>query len=271
MKTIQRLLRELDSKEIEDAFFAELNTLLREIGDKYDEMTLSKIKATRSEHFQDFLRSLFDVKLKYGETGYGILFLAKSTEGMELYLAQSDEIYNAKSFSYPDFHPYDFTMTPREATLAYLVSYNELTQNHLVDVAAKYLFEISFYGYNEDDVKKEAEKLNRQTEEPISEGKPIDELWHEFEEEHDLLHDEDYPREDELEAKISEAIAEYDEYCRGVELERIWEGFKLDGKMPPLETVEALLDTEILICDPNAPRYHSIEEMQAAIEEYDGE
>ena len=230
MKTIQEVIREMDAEKIESTYFYEHDSKIWELPpDKYDGVTLREYKNQRSKHFYKFLRSLFDIEPKPEEGRDNILFLAKTLDeedDLAIHLAYSDEILKAESCDYEHFSTYDFSLTPRNEAMAFLVAYNKLTQDNIMKLVVEFLWEISFYGYDEEDVRREAEELDRRLKsfkEHPEKGRPADEVFEEFRVKHGLPREEIYPREDELRDKKSSAVMEYNQYCRSVELERIKE------------------------------------------------
>ena len=227
MKTIQEVIRELDPEKIESAYFCEHDSEIWELpSDKYDGITLREYKEQRSKNFQCFLRSLLDITAKPEEGRDNILFLSKALEedDLAIHLAYSDEILNAESFDYDHFNTYDFSLTPRDVAMSFLVSDNKLTQDNLMKLVVEFLWEISFYGYDEENVRREAEELDRRMknfEEHPEKGRPADEVFEEFRVKHGLPKEEVYPREDEFRDRKVAAEIEYAQYCRAIELERI--------------------------------------------------
>ncbi len=242
VKTIQEVLRELDPKRIENGYFFEHEWQIWELPpDQFDGMTIGELKERRSKRFQDFLKSLIDMEPAPVKDGkQEILFLAKSKSSRthsdeELFLAYANEILEAESFDYDHFSCYSFSFSPREECMSFLVADNKLTQDNLLSVAIYFVHELSCYGYDYADVERLLEEIDRdieKSEEDIKAGR-----CHTAEESFKLLSDhfgfpidEVYPREEELRHKHLEAELEYNQYCRGIELQRIKEYLLQGGK-----------------------------------------
>ena len=228
MKTIQEVIRELDTEKIENAYFYEHDPKIWELSpDKYDDMTFREYKVRRSTHFQEFLQSLLDIEPKPEEGRNNILFLSKNLDGeddLSIHLAYSDEILKAESFDYDSFNTYDFSLAPRNEAMSFLVSDNKLTQDNLMKLVVEFLWEISFYGYDEEDVKREAEELDRRFksfEEHPEKGRPAEEVFEALRVKHGLPKEEIYPEEEAFKDRKTVAVMEYNQYCRAVELKRI--------------------------------------------------
>lgn len=235
MKTIQEVIRELDPIQIETGYFYEHEWELWELPpDQFNGMTLGELKERRSKRFQEFLTELLEIKAipPEGEK-CEILFLTKilrsrTHSDTELLLVHADEVLSAKSFDYEHFACYDFSFSPREECMSFLVADNKLTQDHLLSVAIEFVHELSAYGYDYDDIKKVIEDIDQsieRAEKDIKAGRTytVEETMDYFHEKFGFPKEEVYPQEKELKDKYLEAEIEYAQYCRAIELERIKE------------------------------------------------
>ncbi|MBR1910162.1 MAG: hypothetical protein IJ821_06205 [Lachnospiraceae bacterium] len=237
MKTIQEVLRGLDPIKIENGYFYEHEWQIWELPpDKFDGMTIGELKERRSKRFQDFLSSLIDMEPVQPEDGkQGILFLTKTKTmnarvcaDRELCLAHVDDILNATSFAYEDFSCYDFSFSPREECISFRVADNKLTQDNLLDVAIQFVYVLSCFGYDYEDVQKVMDDIDQsieRAEEDIKAGRTytVEETMDHLAKEFGFPKEEVYPKEKELKSNHLKAEIEYNLYCRTIELERIKE------------------------------------------------
>lgn len=235
MKTIQEVIRGLDPIQIENGYFYEHEWELWELPpDQFDGMTIGELKERRSKRFQEFLTELLTIEPTLPEDGkYEILFLTKTLRSRthsdtELLLAHADEVLIAESFDYEHFACYDFSFSPREECMSFLVADNKLTQDHLLSVAIEFVHQLSIYGYDYADVKKTLKDIDQsmeRAEKDIKAGRTytVEETMDYFNEKFGFPKEEVYPQEKELKDKYLETELEYAQYCRAIELERIKE------------------------------------------------
>ena len=232
MKTIQEVIREMDPAEIEEAYFTAYPDALNDLDSDFDDLTIKETKDLLSRQFQDFLRSLKEIDARPNEIHRGILFLSKVLDSYgipenDLEMVHSDELLNAKSINQKTVPSCAFELTPREEALSFLVADNKLTQDWLMTVVEKFLYEMAFFGYEEEGAIDEAEELERRVQDiKDNSGRfvsvDLDELW----EQSGLPRREDYPREKEIRDEVINGIMDYVDYCRTVELERIKESLQ---------------------------------------------
>ena len=112
--------------------------------------------------------------------------------------------------------------TPQEEALGYLVADTKLTQDHLYDVAVSFLNEMSFFGYDQEDMNEKKEELLNAVKEVEEHPENLvsfstDELRKKL----GFPKDETYPKEEEIKDKIIKQIGEYNKYCKKTELKKI--------------------------------------------------
>ena len=155
MKTIQEVIRGMDPEEIEKAYFHDYPDSLSDLGLDFDDLTVREAKKQLSVQFQDFLQSLLKITLKPDYSHRGILFLSKMMGDCglaeeDLFLVHADEVLNAEKLDKTNVPSYAFELTPRSEAMSFLVADNKLTQDWLMTVVTKFLYEMSFFGYDED-------------------------------------------------------------------------------------------------------------------------
>ena len=121
---------------------------------------------------------------------------------------------------------YAYEFTEQKEALGFLVADTKLTQDNIMDVVIDFLYEISFFGYEQEhlagvikkldetmkEIKEHPERLKRVDLDELREkcGIPVEEI---------------YPEEEKLEKAYYEAEMEYLQYCKMMELEKIKQGF----------------------------------------------
>lgn len=230
MKTIQQFLIETDHKSIESVYFYKYPINLWEICE-LDDFTIGELNSRLSSRFQEFLNNLCKMDVEKTTKKQGALFLYKSqkesitlgkTVGL-IYLdelMETDDLYNLPTYAYE--------FTEQKEALGFLVSDNKFTQDNIMDVIVDFLHEVSIFGYNQEKLNDELEKLNNSINE--SEAHPERMVTYSHEElckEFGIPITEEYPEEDEKKRKFYEAGMEYTQYCKSIELQRIKDSLKI--------------------------------------------
>lgn len=226
MQTIQEILRKLDRKELEGAYFYDYGIKLWELNPE-DTRTIKELKEKVSGNFQKFVDRLCSMEIKQPEDGkIRILYAHREiydtvwSADIAADLVYADEVINADDLSKVEHYAYEFT--PQEEALGYLVADTKLTQDHLYDVAVSFLNEMSFFGYDQEDMNEKKEELLESVKEAEEHPEKLasfstDDLRKEF----GFPKDEKYPKEEEIKDKIIKHIGEYNKYCKKTELKKI--------------------------------------------------
>ena len=225
MKTIQLVLKETDHKEIEKAYFYEHPININEMEEHADK-TIGEVMAGVSARFQSFLDRLCNMEVEKGADKQGVLFAYKSSDGflggIDVGLIHADELLSAENVAEVSVYAYEFT--EQKETLGFLVADNKLTQDNLMDVIVSFLYEVSFFGFEQENLESELKSLDKAINEFDEHpenckecGAALDEIRKKYE----LPTEEKYPRERELKRKYFEAESKYIEYCKKIELERL--------------------------------------------------
>ncbi len=225
MKTVQQVLREMDAEPMMRAFFEEYPINILDIEGYDEEVIITDYKNSVEKKFRFFLERLRSMRVEPGDR-QGILFVYKSQTdssmflGIDVGLIYADELVSIDNLS--DVPTYAYEYTEQKEALAFLVADNELTQNHLMDLVVSFLFEMSWFGYEQEGLREEKEKLERiidDFKEHPERSVPTnpDDLLHES----GLPIEEIYPEEKEKERRWIEAGIDYTSYCRNIELERL--------------------------------------------------
>ena len=229
MKTIQQILKETDHKSIEAAYFYEHSINLWEVKN-YDDTTIGEFNSHISSRFQGFLDRLCMMDVEMDHEKQGILFVYKSQTddvmlGEAVGLVFADELMETDDLS--ELPKYTYEFNAQKEALSFLVSDNKLTQDNIMDVIIDFLYEMSFFGYEQERLDEEITKLEKSIKESEEHPERLVRFDHEqFCKKHGIPIKEVYPEEDEKKSKFYEAGMEYTRYCIVIELQRIKDSLK---------------------------------------------
>ena len=227
MKTIQQVLRETDHFSIERAYFDSYPITIAEIT-RHEDMTIKEFKTAVSERFQTFLDTLCSIETTEDPDLRGVLFVYKDigndgTAGKSMGLVDLNKLLDADDVSKVECYGCEFI--ERERALGYRVADTRLTQENLLDLVVSFLYEISFFGFDQEHLEQEIAKLDEALEQALemernpslrknTEAVSLRELL-------GLPEREVYPMEEEKKKAVIKAEWDYTLYCRCIELERI--------------------------------------------------
>ncbi len=219
MKTIQEIIKEKDPKEIESAYFYEYPINLWKVKN-HDDRTIGEFNKLVSDRFLAFLKRLCETE---AETGTGILFVYKSKDNWlqhskDVALIHEEELLQETDIDKVCIYSYEFTEQKR--ALGFRVADNKLTQDNIMLLVTSFLHEISFFGYEQEHLEEEMQKLDKAMEN-IDNAESWDCGTDDIRKKYGIPIEEEYPEEDELKSKYLMAAMEYTKYCRNIELKRI--------------------------------------------------
>ena len=123
---------------------------------------------------------------------------------------------------------YAYELVEQKETLGFLVADNKFTRDHLEDVAVDFLYEMSWFGYEQENLQEFKDGLDESIRESEEHPENLVKM-EDIEKEWDLPEEEEYPEEDERAREVYEAERGYVDYCRNVELGRLKEAI-LDSR-----------------------------------------
>ncbi len=219
MKTIQQIIKEFNSKDIEKAYFSKWPVELHKI--KNDEITISEKKGQITAKFQAFLDDLKNHNIDT-KTEAAVLFVTKDiwneTDLIRTELCNIDELLEADDIG--EVQTCDYEYISWNKALGFFVADTKLTQTYLMDVVLDFLYELSFWGYDElaqINAKEELEKSIEEFKNPENCISSIKDLYEDL----DIEDDEEYPEERKYEEAYIKANSEYVRYCMNQELIKI--------------------------------------------------
>ena len=239
MKTIQQILREQDPEKIENAFFCQYPVELRNLCGSEDE-TLGEIRKRISVRFRAYIERLRTMKVEMKDDENWVLFAYKGQDNesiprKEVGLLRVRELLETDDLS--SVQTYSYIFTEQKEALGFWVADTKLTQDNLMDVICNFCHEVSFFGYEQERLKEEADKLEKSMNEIDEHPESLrpfnpEELRREL----GFPEEEEYPEEQEKRRKYYAAALEYTDYCRNIEMERIKESV-LTGRQGQINAI----------------------------------
>lgn len=163
MKTIKDVLCELDSEEIEKAYYRQWPLTIDDLSCK-ETMTIGEAKHYVSKRFQSFLSTLKTHSIE-DATAKFILFASKtvpteySNDEMETWLCNMEELSKAENVEAVKTYAYNYTSWGE--MMGFYVADTPYTQKHILDLVVDFLLEASNFGYDEGHHDKEVAKLQK--------------------------------------------------------------------------------------------------------------
>lgn len=226
MKTIQKVLSELNAEEVINYYFATYPiNIFKDLDHEWDNKTVAECKDYDRNKLRNLIDRVVSTKENTSVDKKSILFVYKRVEdgfydGLDVSLLDAKELLDAKDVSQVCSYAYEFERL--EDTVGYLVADTPLTQNNLLEVATSYLYEVSFFGYEQEYLEEEKKKLDEAV--TISKDSSKKHSFSSFEELRESLglpEEEVYPEEEDKRRAFQNAVLEYNNYCSAMEKERI--------------------------------------------------
>lgn len=222
MKTIQKVLSELDAEKLIDYYITRYRYgCLEKISPEAEGLTISEYKQRVHDKIQGLIDRLVNMEPNTKDAK-SILFVYKSVgdyydDDLDVGLIDVDELLNASDLYRVQTYGYEYERF--EDTIGYLVADTALTQNHLLELVTSYLYEVSFFGYEQEHLEEERQMLEDAIRETKEHPKNHDE-WDVLKFSEEIL-DEKYPEEEAKLEAYYRAGTEYADYCKVMELDRI--------------------------------------------------
>nr|WP_297767221.1 DUF6557 family protein [uncultured Butyrivibrio sp.] len=226
MKTIQQILKELDIEEVIDYYFATYPVdLFKDLGEEWEDMTVAECKTYERHKIKAMIERLVNMTPNPNVEKESVLFVSRivddvASRELDVSLVDIDELLETDDVFSISTYAYEFER--QEDTLGYYVADTALTQNNLLEVAVSYLYEVSFFGYEQEDLEEERQVLDdafrdikEHPENLIT--KSLEEVYEEL----GIPIEQTTPEEEEKLDAYQKAGIEYNRYSRGVELNKI--------------------------------------------------
>lgn len=216
MKTVQKALKCINEKELIDNYLETYPVSLDEFD---EEVTIGDAKEYSRYRLHHYIERLKKMKIKSDNNQGNFFVQRRMKDGMgdvdyDLVFIDDLEKYELKA------HSYAFEFTPQNEIMSWWIADNKLTQAYLLDLLVYILEEASFFGYNQEGLQGELDKIERGMKQ-VKEHPNSLVLFDIDKFEKSLNFDKQTDKEDQLENKAFRAELEYSEYSRKKELSEI--------------------------------------------------
>lgn len=201
MKTVQEWLLEYDEDELIDCYFAKYPIDFYMLENK--DVKVRAVLDVSKENLRKFIHRLkgMDVHRSDDSIFYAVKILENSYEEISVELSYRKDILEN---DLPEHYGWEFT--DHNEVLGYLIADTDLTRENMDSVLAEILYDMSFFGFTQEELEEERRKLEKAIAE-IEEGRicPADEFFEK------AFRDRD-ERSDELRFAVVTAGHKYAEY-----------------------------------------------------------
>ena len=224
MKTVQEWLRELDTEKLIEEYLY-IDPIQYDRNESYLNRTVGEIKNAYKERLREYIERLRKVSVAEPEDGHqGLLYVHRiikdGVDDQTFEMIHVDEFLE-KGYDAPD---YAYEFTDQAEIVGFLVADTPLTQRYIYELIADVMNEASFFGYEQEDLAEERQKLEEAAKE-IDAGTaktiPWETVKEEMERERGYTFDEESEDEKELHYKVIDAEMAYSKHSREKELDAI--------------------------------------------------
>lgn len=222
MKTVQTYLKEVDRERLINEYLYENPIHLFQITD--ETLTIKEAKDRIKENLRKYMERLCTLPIEKSKDGKEyILFAHKVLKDGYHDVESSLVCMQDLNEQGEDVDTYGFMFMKQNEVMGYRISEEEFTQKNIYDVLVHVLYEASFFGFEQEHLEEELQKLDESLKE-VEAGNTysVEELWEELEIEQEERED----TADELQRKVWEATYAHDMYCKRKELKKLGQYFE---------------------------------------------
>ena len=224
METVQAWLNKLDTEKLIHTYLIE-NPISYDTHKEYLDHTVREIRDKYEETLQQYIERLRHLEIKSDENKMqGLLYVHRiMSDGHQertynlIYVEEFlEQGYDASDYAYE--------FTEQAVILGFLVAETPLTQRYIYELIADVLSEASFFGFEQEYLQEEKEKLleaEREINEGNCEGTPLEEFEAELEQEQGFTFDRESDDERALSHEVLVAELAYNSHSRKKELDLI--------------------------------------------------
>ena len=170
MKTVQEWIKETDVEELADTYFYEYPIEYERYVNS--EKTVSAIKDAFRKRFYEFIEQLKSIEPKsLGGDEQGIFFCHKA-HGRDMKNPETVLCFESDILKCDNTQTYSWVLTDFDEIMGYCIAETESTMKNINDVLAQIIYEMTFFGYSQEDIEKERFELEEAAKE-AEEGKTI--------------------------------------------------------------------------------------------------
>lgn len=217
MKTVQAYLREMDTEKLIDEYLYENPIYLFQLSE--ETLTIKEAKDRIKRNLQNYIERLRALPIEKTEDGKDYVLFAHRVlkDGYHEIESSLVCVQDLKEKG-KDVDTYGFMFMKQNEVMGYLVSDEEFTQKNIYDVLVDVLHEASFFGFEQEYLEEELQKLDESVKE-MEKGETyfVEDIWEKLGGEKEEMD----PMADELQRKVWEATYAHDRYCKQRELEKL--------------------------------------------------
>lgn len=224
METVQAWLNKLDTEKLINTYLSE-NPISYDTHKEYLDHTVREIRDKYEETLRQYIERLRHLAVKpddYGKQGllYVRRIMSDGHRERSYNLIYMEELLEKGNNA--DDYAYEFT--EQAVILGFLVAETPLTQRYIYELIADVLSEASFFGFEQEYLQEEKEKLleaEREIDEGNGEGTTLEEFEAELEQEQGFTFDRESDDERALSHEVVVAELAYNSHSRKKELDLI--------------------------------------------------
>ena len=217
MRTVQEILRELDSDRLIDTYLYDFPINYQ----KHKDNTVAEINEQYRSKLLDFIERLRTMPIKQKKDGQPWLFYAHryiqdEYDDVLFNLIPLNE-FREKGYDCPS---YAYEFDDQAEIVGYYVAETPLMKRHLYDFMSDLMNEASFFGFEQQHLKEERDELERRVKE-VNDGTAELIPWEDVKSEFAERLDEESEDERELHNKVRQAAMDYSDHSKRKELDAV--------------------------------------------------
>ena len=220
MRTVQEILRELDTEKLIDTYLYDNPIRYEEWLE--DDLTVAQIRNGYRKRLEEFIERLRTMQIREPDDGRKCLFyvhrcIKDEFDDVSFHLIYVDELLE-KGY---DCQSYAYEFEDQAEIVGYLVAETPMMKRHIYDLMSEVMCEASFFGFEQQHLQEEKDELDRRIKE-VEDGTAELESWESVRKELDLEDfDQESEDEKELHDKVWEARLAYSEHSSRKELDAV--------------------------------------------------
>ena len=216
MKTVHEWIRKTNIEELADAYFCEYPIEYERCINS--EKTVSAIKDAYRKRFYEFIEQLKSTEPKVLSDDESGIFFCHKAYGRDMKNPETVLCIESDILKCDNLQTYSWILTDFDEIMGYYIAETETTIKNINDVLAQIIYEMTFFGYSQEDIEKERLELEEAAKE-ADEGKtiPAEKLFADLGIE-PQQHDEE---DSEMLRKIYTLESEYNRYWFRKEVEKV--------------------------------------------------
>ena len=235
MKTVQEWLKEVNKEELIGTYFYNYPINIFDLGEKVEKYTVEEIKRKERKIIEEYIDRLINLEIETSDIKDSYVVFAYKTfindgEGVDYSIIYTKEILEKEITDDTLINCYSCILTEQKEIMGYLVSDSVLTKNNIYGLLAFILHEASWFGFSNEHLEEEREKLEQSMKE-IDEGTCETFSMEEIEKELGIIPEEKDEIAEELYRKILRKISDFHLYGLRREVRKIKEEIEEGRKL----------------------------------------